>query len=186
MGVDCGAEPAAVTQRPTDRKVHRKGGGTVCPSAARGGGRAGDSLLAAHELRTPRKRNSARRPKSVVLGRGPRRRAHTARKPTASNPPRPTHLQEARGTRKWRRSRRDLRAVLGSDAPTATPTARVICLLWRREGSAPSHSDPRRVLLNSAAATTNYAYFMCMCVYVTVCIKNKIDLIHVWWSEPLV
>jgi hypothetical protein len=61
MGVDCGAEPAAVTQRPTDRKVHRKGGGTVCPSAARGGGRAGDSLLAAHELRTPRKRNLVER-----------------------------------------------------------------------------------------------------------------------------
>jgi len=124
MGVDCGAEPAAVTQRPTDGKVNRKGGGTVCPSAARGGGRAGDSLLAAHELRTPRKRNSARRPKSVVLGRGPRRRAHTARKPTASNPPRPTHLQvrgcgAARGSRYEEvvgGARRDLRAVLGSDA----------------------------------------------------------------------
>ena len=44
MGADWAAEPAAATQRPTDRKVHRKGGGTV-PDRRRAGC---DSLLAAH------------------------------------------------------------------------------------------------------------------------------------------
>ena len=148
---DWGAEPAAATQRPTDRKVHGKGGGTV-PDRRRAGR---DTLLAANAaqatLAAQAKLGGAHPAVRALCGVAPRgggggevggvgAGAEVPLTPTQTDDlESPTHLERLGEVRRSARSPQ-------FSAATATATARVV--IWRPdnfEGLARLFFYPRRV-----------------------------------------